>query len=168
MESIIIGLNIRKNWSPKMGRKKMAVLIDNKQTKHKITLKTVRKKAKAILSALDCPEGDLSILIVDDPQIEILNRQYLHREGPTNVIAFPMREGEFAHINPQLLGDVVISADTAWREGHESQTSLEDRFTQLLVHGILHLLGYDHENSEEEAQDMEEKSKQLLTLLETI
>ena len=78
------------------------------------------------------------------------------------------REGEFAHINPLLLGDVVISADTAWREGQESETPLEDRFTQLLVHGILHLLGYDHEQSAAAAQEMEDKSKELLALLETI
>jgi len=117
---------------------------------------------------LGCPEGELSILIVDDMQIAPLNRQYLQREGPTNVIAFPMREGDFSDITPHLLGDVVISVETAQREGQESGTDMEQRFMQLLVHGILHLFGYDHIDSESDAQQMDEKSSALLTLIDHI
>jgi len=111
---------------------------------------------------LDFPDGEISILIVDDPQIEKLNRQYLNRQGPTNVIAFAMREGEFSHVTPHLLGDVVISADTAAREAQNSGLSIERRFNELLVHGILHLFGYDHENSEDDARRMEEKNRELM------
>lgn len=125
----------------------------------------IQKKAQAILNALGCPNGELSLLIVDDPQIERLNKEYLRRNGPTNVIAFPMQTGEFADIAPQLLGDVVISIETAAREGEMAGSSLEDRIIQLLVHGILHLLGYDHEKSEDEALKMEAKSQELLKLL---
>jgi probable rRNA maturation factor len=114
---------------------------------------------------LDFPDGEISILIVDDPQIEKLNRRYLSRRGPTNVIAFAMREGEFAHVTPHLLGDVVISADTAAKEAQNCGLSTERRFNELLVHGILHLFGYDHENSESEARRMEEKSRELLALI---
>ena len=102
---------------------------------------------------------------MDDPQIEKLNRQYLNRQGPTNVIAFAMREGEFSHVTPHLLGDVVISADTAAKEAQNYGMSTEHRFNELLVHGILHLFGYDHEDSENEARRMEEKSRELLELL---
>jgi probable rRNA maturation factor len=115
---------------------------------------------------LDCPEAELSILIVDDQQIAQLNHQYLNREGPTNVIAFPMRRGPFSDIAPNLLGDVVISADTAKREAKSAGISTQDRFDQLLIHGTLHLLGYDHEHSVSEASKMEEKAKELLQLLE--
>ncbi|UCD33884.1 MAG: rRNA maturation RNAse YbeY, partial [Desulfobacterales bacterium] len=73
----------------------MKVLIDNRQKKYKISLKKIQQKAKAILSALDCLDGELSILIVDDSQIAPLNRKYLHRQGATNVIAFPMRSNQF-------------------------------------------------------------------------
>jgi probable rRNA maturation factor len=117
---------------------------------------------------LDCPDGELSILIVDDPGIAVLNQQYLNRTGPTNVIAFPMREGEFSQISPGLLGDVVISIDTAETEGQLGGISTEERFVELLVHGILHLFGYDHENDETEALRMEEKSQALLRIIQSI
>ena len=143
----------------------MEVLIDNRQKKYKISLKQIQQKAKAVLNALDCPEAELSILIVDDPQIAVFNQQYLSRKGPTNVIAFPMRAGPFANITPQLLGDVLISVETADREGKRVGISMEERFTQLMVHGILHLLGYDHETSDQDAQEMEEKSDKILKLL---
>ncbi len=116
---------------------------------------------------MDYPDAELSILIVDDQQIAQLNHQYLNREGPTNVIAFSMRQGPFSNIAPNLLGDVVISADTAQREAQIAGISTQDRFDQLLIHGTLHLLGYDHEHSAVEARKMEEKTKELLLLLES-
>jgi probable rRNA maturation factor len=114
---------------------------------------------------LDCPDAELSILLVDDAEIAKLNREYLGRRGPTNVIAFPMREGGFPEIMPQLIGDVVISIDTAAREALEADLSFETRFMQLLVHGILHLLGYDHEKPDADAEAMERKSEALLEKL---
>ncbi len=114
---------------------------------------------------MDYPDAELSILIVDDQQIAQLNRQYLNREGPTNVIAFSMRQGQFSDIAPNLLGDVVISADTTQREAQSAGISMQDRFDQLLIHGTLHLLGYDHENTAAEAQKMEAKTNELLQLL---
>jgi probable rRNA maturation factor len=115
---------------------------------------------------LDYPDGELSILIVDDQQIADLNLTYLNREGPTNVIAFPMREGQFDEITPNLLGDVVISIETAQQEADAAGISLQNRFDQLLIHGILHLLGYDHEQTTAEAERMEEKSNSLLAMLD--
>ncbi len=144
----------------------MEVLIDNRQNKYPISPKRIQKTAQAVLNALDYPNGELSILIVDDFQIAELNQQYLNRTGPTNVIAFPMREGSFADLTPQLLGDVVISAETAHREGQSIGMAAETRLNQLLVHGILHLLGYDHEKNEQEAQRMETKSRELLNRIE--
>ena len=122
--------------------------------------------AQAILNALDCREGELSILIVDDPRIAELNQAYLQRTGPTNVIAFPMREGDHADIHPELLGDVVISMDTCASEAMNAGISLEKRFVQLLIHGILHLFGYDHVQSRSDAHIMEAKSNELLELID--
>jgi len=102
---------------------------------------------------------------VDDPQITILNQKYLDRLGPTNVIAFAMREGEFSHLTPYLLGDVVISMDTAAREAQQAGLSKTRRFNELLIHGILHLFGYDHEDSATETRRMEKKSRELLELI---
>ena len=76
-----------------------------------------------------------------------------------------MREGEFSHLSPQLLGDVVISTDTAAREAQDSGMSMDQRFKELLVHGILHLFGYDHETSDQDARKMEKKHQELLELI---
>jgi probable rRNA maturation factor len=124
-------------------------------------LSRIEQTAQAILDALDFPEGELSILIVDDSQIAHLNEQYLNRIGPTNVIAFPMQEGRFSSLSPQLLGDVVISAETAEKEGQLAGINSESRFIELLIHGVLHLFGYDHENDPKDALKMEEKSREL-------
>ena len=125
----------------------------------------IEPKARAILDALGCPEQELSILLVDDLQIAELNATYLHREGPTNVIAFPMQEGEFAGISPDLLGDVVISVDTAEREGGMAGIDVDTRMVELLVHGVLHLMGYDHEHDGDDARRMEEKSVAVLAAI---
>jgi probable rRNA maturation factor len=143
----------------------MEVQIANRQSKHRISKKKIQQTASVILNALDYPDAELSILIVDDQQIAQLNHQYLNREGPTNVIAFSMRQGPFSDIAPNLLGDVVISIDTAQREAQSAGISMQDRFDQLLIHGTLHLLGYDHEHSAAEARKMEEKADELLKLL---
>jgi probable rRNA maturation factor len=111
---------------------------------------------------LDYPDAELSILIVDDQQIARLNQQYLNREGPTNVIAFAMQEGPFTDITPDLLGDVVISVETAHREAQNAGLSRTAYFDRLLIHGILHLLGYEHENNKSEAQKMEQKTNEIL------
>jgi probable rRNA maturation factor len=114
---------------------------------------------------LACPDGELSIVLVGDEEIGSLNWRYLKRRGATNVLAFPMREGEFGDLHPNLLGDVVISLPTARREAEEAGTSLEAMVDRLLVHGILHLFGYDHEKNDRAAREMGERSEALLALL---
>jgi probable rRNA maturation factor len=143
----------------------MAILIENRQDRHTIDNEEIKKKARVILEALGCPEGELSILIVGDHEMAELNRRYLARSGPTNVIAFAMHEGPFGHISPNLLGDVVISLDTAGREAQKASITTEVRFDQLLIHGILHLFGFDHEHTSEDAETMRKKEKELLKLL---
>jgi len=106
-------------------------------------------------------------MLVNDLQIAAMNRAYLNREGPTNVIAFPMQEGRFAELNPHLLGDVVISVDTAWQEAQKGGLVLEERLTQLVVHGLLHLCGYDHEHDAAGARRMAAKSRRLLETIKT-
>ena len=102
---------------------------------------------------------------MDDSEIARLNKEYLGRSGPTNVIAFPMQQGQFGHINRDLLGDVVISLDTTLREANDASMAIERRFDQLLIHGILHLLGFDHDASPEQAEMMMRKEEELLRLL---
>jgi len=104
----------------------------------------IRRLARTILRELNHPDREIGILFVDDRQIRDLNERYLKKKRPTNVISFPMAQGEFSEINPQLLGDVVISVETAIKEARASGLSLEEEIAFLLIHGILHLLGYDH------------------------
>jgi len=116
---------------------------------------------------LGCPEAELSVSIVGDRSIRVLNRDYLGRDKATNVISFAMQEGEFGALNPQLLGDVVISADTAAREAEEAGEPFWSRLSFLLLHGILHITGYDHERSgEAEAARMEEREREIFALLQ--
>ncbi|HEX8961269.1 MAG TPA: rRNA maturation RNase YbeY [Geobacteraceae bacterium] len=113
------------------------------------------------------PDSELSLAVVGDLSIRRLNREYLGRDKPTNVISFAMQEGDFPEVNPVLLGDVVISADTCAREAEEGGIAFDARLSFLLLHGILHLTGYDHERSgEAEARRMEAKERELFTLLE--
>jgi probable rRNA maturation factor len=144
----------------------MAILIDNRQKNHPIEIQNVQKTAQVILNALDCPDGELSVVIVDDAQIAELNQTYLNHQGPTNVISFPMREGDYGDINPGLIGDVVISMDTCVTEAADAAITAQERFNQLLVHGILHLFGYDHIHSRVQADAMEAKSEELLQLID--
>jgi len=117
---------------------------------------------------LDCHDGELSILIEDDKGIAELNSEYLNRKGPTNVISFPMRDWKSPEVNPDILGDVVISIETAEREGKEGGTGMNKRFAELLIHGILHLFGYDHEKNRYQADKMKKKTAELLKIVEGI
>ncbi|HEY6006819.1 MAG TPA: rRNA maturation RNase YbeY [Geobacteraceae bacterium] len=113
------------------------------------------------------PDSELSVVIVGDRSIRRLNREYLDRDKPTNVISFAMQEGAFAGMNPQVLGDVVISADTCAREAVEGGSSFAGRLAFLLLHGTLHLAGFDHERSgPDEAVRMEAKEREIFALLE--
>ncbi len=78
-----------------------------------------------------------------------------------------MQEGQFSDITPGLLGDVVISCETAQNEADKARITLEERMSQLLIHGILHLLGFDHEKAELDALEMEEKSLEILRQIES-
>jgi probable rRNA maturation factor len=115
---------------------------------------------------LGCNYHEISIVIMDDAQIRALNHDYRGIDRPTNVLSFPMQEGEFSNITPGLLGDLVISAQTAAREAEDAGITLDERLSQLLIHGILHLVGFDHETGEEDARQMEIKSLALLKLIE--
>ena len=91
-----------------------------------------------------------------------LNHAWRDKDSPTDVLSFPLREGRFLHIQPDLLGDIVISVPIAERQAAEAGHSLSRELERLLVHGLVHLLGYDHEQGQKEARSMERKERQLL------
>jgi probable rRNA maturation factor len=114
----------------------------------------MRSLTKRLLRAEGCAEDtEVSILLTNDERIAELNRQYRETDGPTDVLSFSMTEGEVfnrADDEPALLGDVVISVETAGRQAAEQGRTLDEEIDLLLAHGLLHLLGYDHEQAEQE------------------
>jgi len=94
-----------------------------------------------------------------------LNARYLGKEGPTNVLAFPMSGGSESGIGSEMLGDVVISLDRAVYESQSDGRTLEETIYRLLIHGILHLLDFDHEKSTKEARRMQKEEERLLALV---
>jgi probable rRNA maturation factor len=106
-------------------------------------------------------EAEISLLFVNDLQIQALNRRYLCRDKPTNVLAFPMRKGEFSALHPHLLGDLVISMETAKRQSNRFGLDDMEMVILLMVHGVLHLIGYEHEGTKKGAREMTLKQKEL-------
>jgi probable rRNA maturation factor len=126
-------------------RKAGKVLIDSRQKLVKLDRAALRRDVRKILELLGSGERELSLLFVDDEGIRKINRDYLRRDRPTNVIAFSLAEGDFGDVNPGVLGDVVVSVETAAREARAAGIAIEDAILYLILHGILHLAGYDHE-----------------------
>ncbi|MDH5637942.1 MAG: rRNA maturation RNase YbeY [Nitrospinota bacterium] len=116
-----------------------------------------------MLTAAGEPDAELSITFIGDEQMALLNGQYRGKNHPTDVLAFPQREGEFSEVVPSMLGDVVISVDTATRQAGEAGHTVEREVEVLLAHGLAHLLGYDHELGPSEARTMKRMEKKLLT-----
>ncbi len=121
----------------------------------------LRRGAKTILQHMENTEAELSLALVDDGKIQELNHRYRGQDKPTDVLSFPLQD----HLCPTLLGEVVISLDTAKRQAERRRIPLAEEVQTLLIHGILHLLGYDHEISRAEAIRMRKKERELKALL---
>lgn len=120
----------------------------------------LRRSARRVLEALRLPDAELSLLLVSDPVMRTLNRDWRGKDRPTDVLSFAQRDGD-AGAPEQMLGDVVISVDTARRQAAERGESLVRESERLLIHGVLHLLGYDHEVSVQEARRMQRRERAL-------
>jgi len=112
------------------------------------------RSARRLLRGLRRDDAELSIMLVSDREMRALNRRWRGHDRPTDVLSFPQDAGQGA-----LLGDVVISVDTARRQAAERRTTLGREGERLLIHGLLHLLGYDHERSAAEARRMARKER---------
>jgi probable rRNA maturation factor len=135
----------------------------------------VRKKqivdaAQTVLNALECSElidsnCELSILLTNDLEIKKLNSKYRKKNKATDVLSFPLQQK--TRFFSGAIGDVVISLDTASLQAKENGVSLQKEIISLLVHGILHLVGYDHENvSQRKANQMFKKERELLSTID--
>lgn len=144
----------------------MKIQIENKQKIIKIDLRKIRSTVLKLLKIMDCTDKELCISFVDDLSIKQLNNQYLQKDKPTNVLSFSLQEGKFSSINPNILGDIVISVETAQRDALRGDLSLSHEIDFLLIHGLLHLLGYNHENTTRyRTRKMRLKEKELFMIL---
>ena len=144
----------------------MKIQIRNKQNLHKISSAEIRFIVKTLLQHLNFPDAEVSISFIDDLQICDLNKRYLNRNKPTNVLSFCQQEGEFTCLNPGILGDIVISVETAARDAAKGRLSFAQEIDFLIIHGLLHLLGYNHENAgKDETKKMEKMEKILFKTL---
>ena len=129
----------------------MSVLVRSEGLKRRsVRPAEVRVRAERMLRALDLDDAELSVLLCDDETIHTLNRDFRHKDKPTDVLAFAMREGDGPLVRPEVLGDVVISLETARRQASARGVAIVAEVTFLMAHGLLHLLGYDHQTDEEE------------------
>ena len=132
---------------------------------YRIDTDRVQQQAEFLLDFLSLAGRDVSIVMMNDAEITSYNIQYRQRNGPTNVLSFPANDfpGNISELTERKeLGDILISVQTAQREAHNENKSLDERLTELIIHGLLHLLGYDHELSEKHASIMWQKEQELV------
>ena len=121
-----------------------------------------RRAVSAVLSfEVATVPVEVGIVLADDARVRVLNRDFRGQDRATNVLSFPAGDAQWPAGQPRLLGDVVVALETIQREAAGDGTSLGDHLAHLLVHGTLHLLGYDHE-SDDEAERMEAREIELL------
>lgn len=143
----------------------MSVFVEIRTRIPKVNPVSVVKFASAILSAVGEQDSDMSVTFVGDQRMRRLNRQYRHKDRTTDVLAFAFRDAHLPirmRMNASPLGDVVIAMPTAIRQARAASRSLGEEMAVLLIHGILHLCGYDHEASEKEARRMRWRERILL------
>ncbi|MDP2839356.1 MAG: rRNA maturation RNase YbeY [Syntrophales bacterium] len=143
----------------------MSISIQNRQKLLTVDVGRVRRSLKRLLKELGFKDSEVSLLLVDDDQIREINKNYLQKDRPTNVISFAMTEGAFGDVHPEILGDIIISVETAARDAMACDIDFMDEVEFLLIHGLLHLLGYNHENVESnEAKKMKKLERELFFL----
>jgi probable rRNA maturation factor len=112
----------------------------------------LRRRAARLLAALDRRGAELSVRLVDDAEIAELNERFRGKSGPTDVLSFSLLEGAHAERAGALLGDVVMGVGVARRQAARARRTLDDELARLLIHGVLHLVGHDHERGDEAAR----------------
>ena len=156
-------------WNSREREKESAMIIriKNNQKKQKLAATKLKAQLTKLLESLNLPEAELSVLFVGDRAMRTLNRQYRGKDRTTDVLSFSLREGRFKGVQPDMLGDIVIAVPVARQQALDAGLTLQQELERLLVHGLLHLLGYDHERSATDARNMRIKEQNLLRKLRT-
>lgn len=133
----------------------------------------LRERILFLLQEIGRADSTVSVVFMDDPAMTAYNQQYRSKPGPTNVLSFPTSESQDAmegfipdELASNELGDILISVETALKEALEKKCTLHQRLSELLIHGLLHLIGYDHEISDEQAEVMFSREQELFDSLQ--
>jgi rRNA maturation RNase YbeY len=132
----------------------MALFLQNRQRTVPIQTRVVRHRVRQIMAFLRCTDAELSVVLVSDRRMQALNQTYRQQDRPTNVLSFPQHPATQDGPTATVLGDIVVALPVAAREAQALQQALEERVIYLILHGLLHLLGYDHEYSAAERRRM--------------
>jgi len=156
MAMLLIDLDIEAAWPPDCDWEALA--------------ERAASAAAQVAPELANPRLSLSLLLSDDDAVHALNREWRGKDKPTNVLSFPMLERpDLLALTPdgppELLGDIALALETCAREAGEKSVPLEHHAAHLIVHGLLHLAGHDHETSAEDAARMEGLEIKALALL---
>ena len=144
----------------------MGVLLRNDHPDINIDCHDIENMIAKIMGHLDCPNQEVSILLTGDKDIRRLNQEFRSIDQPTDVLSFPQNADEDPCIPEEIiLGDIAVSLDIAKAQAKEHGLDFKEEIILLLIHGILHLLGYDHEISEKEEEKMRNKTRELFKLV---
>ena len=145
----------------------MKILIKNQQKIKNVNQKKIERIIKKVLQNLKVDEEtEISVLFTDDKFIRTLNNKYRGIDKPTDVLSFSLQEGAIKSPeveSDKLLGDIIISVETAQKQADNLNHSMEKELTVLLIHGLLHLTGYDHEE-DKDYKIMREKESEILKI----
>ncbi len=143
----------------------MEILISNNQDQHPVDEALFQSQIGQVLEKLEETDYELSLLLTDDAEIRALNKAYRDLDKATDVLSFPQDEDAVNENGNTLLGDVAISVETAARQAEEHHLSFNEELILLAIHGILHLLGYEHERSPQDARIMQDKTQAVFETL---
>lgn len=139
----------------------MEIQVRNLQRKHSVDRRRISGIAERSLKLLGLEEAQVSVALVSDKRIRELNRRYRRSDATTDVLAFPQRAEEET-LHPEVLGDIVISTETAARNAERHRRTLEREIGTLVVHGLLHLVGLDHAGSKAGKEEMDRWTRKIL------
>jgi len=144
----------------------MGVLLRNDHPDINIDCNDIENIIIKIMDHLDCRNQEVSILLTGDKDIRRLNQEFRSIDQPTDVLSFPQNADEDPCISEEvILGDIAVSLDIAKAQAKEHGLDFKEEIILLLIHGILHLLGYDHEISEQDEKQMRNKTRELFKLI---
>ncbi len=141
----------------------MPVDIVSRRGGNKVRRRTLRQIALKVLDLVGESQAELSLVLVDNKEIQKLNMKFRHKDSPTDVLSFPAEPKLPAGV--RLLGDVIISVEKAQHQAKERGRTLQQEVVTLLIHGVLHLLGHDHERSARDARIMGRLEKKIYRAL---